>query len=235
MSIALDQIVSREWPAGDPIKHLLPRSVTAGVFSSEPDIVCDQSCACVAMTSIFAPVDTLSGSDDDTLVLGQGKLKDLAAKAKPKSKPKVSPLKPKPKTSSTAKASPSVKAKVLPKLKQPKAKGKPKEEELEPVATEPAETPGEEVKAAGKKAAFKRPAAMKRPAAAVTPDGGEESAEGGWTKSILDFFLSVCMRCAGPPEGTGSMEALKVSSVYRYKETGKYGVKRNGKQAFQAS
>lgn len=173
--------------------------------------------------SVFASVNQLSESDEETYVFGQ-----TSPKAKPKSKPKPSP---------TATEKREVEAK-----KKPAAKKQPKEkrEEIEPKASESksaAEVAPDPVsKAQPKKvlpkkkpaSALKRPAASSEAAAASgglgpeVPDGGDE------VQGLADVrasHLFVCDFFAGP---------RKVSSVYYYGATNKFACKLNGSQAFQA-
>ena len=170
----------------------------------------------VTMSTVFPSVDTLSDSDQDAAPGPKAKAK---AKAKSKGQTTTSPVSHKLKLPGTAGAKANPKKSTKPSSK-PAAKKKPAAAALKrPAAAVVGET--EE----GNELGFSDDhdhgvAALKRPAAAVAGDA-EGNDSGGDPGDNGD----------GAPT---SSKSPKVSCVYLYKTTGKFAVKRNGKQIFQA-
>ena len=177
--------------------------------------------------AVFANVDTLSESDQDAPPMQKSK-----AKAKPKSpvasvKAKSSPSKPKP---GPQKAKAKSVLQTGSKLKKPAARKRP----AAASDGEPGDGPSHTTAALVKRSAAGEDsdggvepgddsglgAALKRPAAAVAGDDGSNPGD----------------EPGDAPDGAPSCSKQpKVSCIYLYKATGKFAVKRDGKQIFQAN
>jgi hypothetical protein len=174
--------------------------------------------------AVFANVDTLSESDQDAPPMQKSK-----AKAKPKSpaasvKAKSSPSKPNPgpqkatKSKSVLQTGSKMKKPAAARKRPAAALGGDSDGRVEPGTTaalgedsDGGVEPGDDSGLA---------AVLKRPAAAVAGDDGSNPGD----------------EPGDAPDGAPSCSKQpKVSCIYLYKATGKFAVKRDGKQIFQAN